>query len=111
MVLNTLMISAEMICFVYIGLSLIDSFQMHYENIAAGTLVLFFMLISRAVCMGIFAFMYRNDEKFRIRGKEWVFVIFSGIIKGPITYIFANVIVAKKVPCLDIHNKTIYKTV
>jgi NhaP-type Na+/H+ or K+/H+ antiporter len=111
MVLNTLMLSAEMVCFVYIGLSLIDTFTLHYENIAIAAIILLFMLISRVLCLSLFAYIYRNNDKIRIRGKEWVFVGFSGIIKGPITYIFANVIVAKSVPCLDIHNAAIYKTV
>jgi hypothetical protein len=105
------MLTAEFVCYVYIGLSLIDSFTLQYENIAIASLVLLFMLLSRVLCLATFAFFYRKDEKMRIRGKEWIFVGFSGIIKGPITYIFANVIVAKSIPCLDIHNAKIYKTV
>lgn len=111
MTLNILMMTAEFICFVYIGLSLNDTLLNHYWNILIALIILLLLLLARSICIGVFAFSYRNNEKVRIRGKEWVFLSFSGLIKGPITYIFANVIVTRSVPCLDVSNKDIYTTV
>lgn len=111
MTLNILMMTAEYICFIYIGLSLNDTIIGHYQNILIALIILLLLLLARSVCIGIFAFAYRKNEKVKIRGKEWIFLSFSGLIKGPITYIFANVIVTKSIPCLDVTNKDIYKSV
>lgn len=106
-----MMMTAEMVCFVYIGITLTDAFLNHYENLAVAGLLLFGMIISRALCIGLFAFYYRKDTKMRIRGKEWILIVMSGLIKGPLTYIFANIIVTPSVPCLDTSNYAIYKKV
>lgn len=109
--LNLMMMMAEMICFVYIGLSLTDAFIDHYENIIAALILLAGWLAGRALMLGAFAYFLSKSNKMRIRGKEWAYLITSGLIKGPLAYIFANIIVAKSVPCIDTSNKTIYKTV
>lgn len=106
-----MMMMAEMVCFVYIGLSLTDAFVDHYENIVAALVLLGGWLAGRALMLGIFAIFLSRGKKMRIRGKEWAYLITSGLIKGPLAYIFANIIVAKSVPCIDTHNYAIYKTV
>ena len=106
-----MMMTAEMVCFVYIGITLADAFVNHYENLVVALILLFAMIISRAICIGLIALYYRKDRTMRIRGKEWILIIMSGLIKGPLTYIFANIIVAKSVPCLDTSNYDNYKKV
>ena len=105
-----MMMMAEMICFVYIGLTLTDAVIGHYENILIAIVLLCGWLGGRALMMGVFAFFLSRNEKMRIRGKEWIYLITSGMIKGPLAYIFANIIVAKSVPCIDTNNAEIYKT-
>jgi len=106
-----MMMMAEMVCFVYIGLSLTDAFVGHYENIIAALILLAGWLAGRALMVGLFAIFLSRSEKMRVRGKEWAYLISSGLIKGPLAYIFANIIVAKSVPCIDINNSAIYKKV
>lgn len=112
MTLNILMVSAEYVCFIYIGLSLLDTVYKHsFQNVMTALIILGFLLISRSICLGFMAFIYRKDDTFRVSGREWIFLSFSGLIKGPITYIFANVIVTKSIPCLDVTNKNTYISV
>lgn len=109
--LNLMMMMAEMICFVYIGLSLTDAFIGHYENIIAAVVLLGGWLAGRALMIGFISIFMSRTQKMRIRGKEWAYLITSGLIKGPLAYIFANIIVAKSVPCINTSDQDVYKKV
>lgn len=109
--LNLLMLLSEMVSFVYIGLSLEDAFIDHYENFSLAFILILVMLVSRAICLAIFGYFHRGDSKYQIYGKEWVACLSSGMIKGPMTYIFANIIVTSSIPCIDRSNYAIYKAV
>ena len=109
--LNLLMLLSEMVAFVYIGLSLEDAFLGRWENIGLAFLLIALMLVSRVICYCIFGAFHRGDNKYHIEGKEWLAALSSGLIKGPMTYIFANILVAQSVPCLDTKDDKIYKIV
>lgn len=109
--LNMMMLLSEMITFVYIGLSLDDAFIYHIENIFLALVLILVMLLSRGFCISLFAFIHRGKSEYHIYGKEWLAVLSSGMIKGPMTYIFANILVTQSIPCLDTTNKGVYKIV
>lgn len=109
--LNMMMLLAEMICFVYIGMSIEDTFLDHFQNIWIAVSVIFIMMVSRGICFGIVAILDWKNDHHRIKGKEWIAALSSGIVKGPLSYIFANIIVASNIPCLDRKNQEVYKKV
>lgn len=101
---NILMQGAEAICFIYIGLSFEDAFVRHYENFSIAGGVLLVLFISRSIVFIVSAFIFRNNQRFKIKGGEWFAVIVSGLVKGPMAYIFSNVLVPNRSPCLDVTN-------
>lgn len=109
--LNLLMLLCEMVSFVYIGLSLEDAFMGHLENFYLALILILGMLVSRIICFALFGLWHRGDRKYHIFGREWIAALSSGMIKGPMTYIFANIIVAGSIPCIDRNNYEQYKVV
>ena len=58
------------------------------------------LLVMRTLVISILACFV--SKSFSIKGKEWLAVISSGMIKGPMAYIFGNVLVPDRVPCVDV---------
>lgn len=97
---NMIMQFAEVLCFIYIGVTLEDAFIGHLENLVYALVCLGVLLVTRCIIISIVACF--TSKGFSIKGKEWLAVISSGMIKGPMAYIFANVLVPDRVPCLDV---------
>lgn len=99
---NLLMIAAEAICFIYIGLSLQDAIILHPENVIIALVLLGVFLASRTFIVTILVvFLKIFNIKFNVKGGEWVAFISTGLIKGPMAYIFSNVLVPYRTPCLN----------
>lgn len=109
--LNMLMLISEMTAFVYIGLSLEDTFLDNYQNFALAGILLGAMLLSRLICIGVYALLNRKNKSMKIYRGDWLANVSSFMIKGPLSFIFANIIVAKSVPCLDRKNTEVYNKV
>ena len=97
---NMIMQFAEVVCFIYIGVTLEDALVGHSENILYALVCLGVLLAMRVIVVSIVACF--ASKNFSIKGKEWLAVISSGMIKGPMAYIFGNVLVPDRVPCLDV---------
>jgi NhaP-type Na+/H+ or K+/H+ antiporter len=97
---NMIMQFAEVVCFIYIGVTLEDALVGHSENIVYALVCLGVLLAMRVIVVSIVACF--ASKNFSIKGKEWLAVISSGMIKGPMAYIFGNVLVPDRVPCLDV---------
>jgi NhaP-type Na+/H+ or K+/H+ antiporter len=108
MTLNLIMNLAEAACYIYIGLSVENAFVGHYEIILFSLFLLFSYMLSRALCLAGFALFYRGNSKLEIKSAEWLTLVVSGSVKGPMAYIFANVIVAYGVPCFNRDNNQQY---
>lgn len=103
---NTIMQFSEVICYIYIGMTLEDSIFGHLDNFVYALVCIGVLLISRIIVVSIIASF--TSDKFSIKGKEWIAVGFSGMIKGPMAYIFANVLVPERLPCIDIKDVAQY---
>lgn len=101
MTFNLIMNLAEAACYIYIGLSVENAFVGHFEIILFSLGLLFAYMISRSICLLGFALYFRGHSKLEIKSTEWVSLVVSGSVKGPMAYIFANVIVAYGVPCFN----------
>lgn len=98
---NLIMQLAEAVCFIYIGLGVGDAVIGHQENIYYAMFILGVLFVSRSVVIGIAALVLKS-AKLLVEPREYFPVIMSGMIKGPMAYIFANVLVPFRSPCLDI---------
>lgn len=102
---------AEFICFIYIGISVEDAVLDHWENVGYAFLLLVVFILARILILLVFGLFYRKKDTFHIYGLEWVGLLFGGVIKGPMTFIFANVIVISKIACIDRHDLKAYNQV
>lgn len=100
---NLIMQLAEAICFIYIGLGVGDAVIGHQENIYYALFILGVLFVSRSLVIGVTAILLKS-AKLLIEPREYFPIIMSGMIKGPMAYIFANVLVPFRSPCLDIKN-------
>lgn len=98
---NLIMQLAEAVCFIYIGLGVGDAVIGHQENIYYAMFILGVLFISRTFVIGVAALLLKS-AKLLVEPREYFPVIMSGMIKGPMAYIFANVLVPFRSPCLDI---------
>lgn len=106
---NLLMQASEAICFIYIGLSLQDAIFGHYENLAYMGIIMGSLFLCRSLLIAIIGLIKKNNKSFRVFGGEWVAILFAGLIKGPMAYIFMDVLVPDRNPCLDVNNPIEYK--
>jgi NhaP-type Na+/H+ or K+/H+ antiporter len=101
---NLLLQFAEAICFIYIGLSFQDAVLGHPLNFGFAGILVLILLITRTIVISIAAAICGFwTEGFRVRGKEWGAVVLAGMVRGPMSYIFANVLVPVR-SCLDVKN-------
>lgn len=106
---NLMMQVSEAVCFIYIGLSFEDAIRGHIENLKYAIVILFLLLLCRMIIVAIIALINRNQINFRISGGEWCGVVSSGLVKGPLAYIFMDVLIPNNPDCIDVFNPEHYK--
>lgn len=109
MTFNLMMQAAEAICFIYIGLSFPDAIGNHYENFIYVGIVIGSLFVCRAFVISIVGLMKRNNDRFRVFKGEWMAILFAGMIKGPMAYIFMDVLVPDRNPCINVNDPVQYK--
>ena len=108
--LNFMMGMSEDLAILLVGFTVEDAVLNHYENILLAIVLLLAFLLSRVICFGsLIAYFRTTEEKLQFTKKEEWGIIFSGMIKGPMAFIFANVIVAKGVKCFNPKDSVLYK--
>lgn len=99
---NLMMQLSEAVCFIYIGLSFEDAIRGHSENfIYAGTIMLI-LLICRSFVVAGMALIKRDQKNFRVHGGEWVAAVSSCLVKGPLAYIFMNILLPGIPECINV---------
>lgn len=109
LVFNTFLFIAEALCYIYIGLSIDAAIIDHPENLIIGGAVLGCLIVSRIFVMVPFSILSCKKLRLNIKGAEWIAVMSSGLIKGPMAFIFANVLVPIRGPCLNPKDPAQYK--
>ena len=105
---NILMQLSEAVCFIYIGLSFEDAIRGHLENLIYAGAISASLLFCRSIVVAIVACIKKNQNNFRVKGGEWFGVISSAMVKGPLSYIFINILIPGKPECIDVFNKEHY---
>lgn len=106
---NLLMQLSEAVSFIYIGLSFMDAIKGHSENLVFASAILMILLICRILVVSVVAIIKRKQKNFRVHGGEWVAAVSTCLVKGPLAYVFMNVLIPGIPDCIDVHNKEHYE--
>jgi len=101
---NLLLQFAEAICFIYIGLSFQDAVIGRPMNFGFAGILILTLLVTRVIVISFAAaFCGWWSPGLKVKGKEWGAVILAGMVRGPMAYIFSNVLVPVR-SCIDVKN-------
>lgn len=106
---NLMMQMSEAVSFIYIGLSFEDAIRGHLENFIYAAVILTSLLLCRSLVVAVVAIIKRNKTNFRVFGGEWVAAVSSCLLKGPLAYIFMNILLPDIPECIDVFNEEHYK--